>query len=222
MAIALSFTVAIGSTALSYWPLEEVKARLDALAPDGSADDFPLSRIAGIRWKLRVFASVTAILGVLLVAMRRRLLLRMCELSGAALEFLQYVRGEARRQWARESRLDIATLLTVTLVALLVRVAFLGQPMRTDEATTFIEFVSKPLVFGLAYYPAPNNHLFYTALAHASFVVFGGQEWAIRLPALLAGVLVVPAAYVVAGMYYGRVAAPIAAPRVAVSSPLIR
>ena len=93
--------------------------------------------------------------------------------------------------------------------------------MRVDEAMSFIEFASKPLALGVSYYPAPNNHLFHTVLEHLSFVIFGEHEWALRLPAFLAGVLLIPAAYITARIHYGRNSGLIAATLVAVSSTLI-
>ena len=60
--------------------------------------------------------------------------------------------------------------------------------MRFDEAFTFLRFASQPLLEGLTTYAEPNNHLFHTLLVHISTSLFGDQPWAIRLPALLAGV----------------------------------
>jgi len=116
------------------------------------------------------------------------------------------------------------TLLLVgvpTLVALLVRIPFLGQPMRYDEALTFNEFASRPLYYALSFYPDPNNHLLNTLLTHAVFVAGGNQPWLLRVPALLAGVLLVPATYWLARLLYGLGAAVLAAVLVATSSYVV-
>ena len=63
--------------------------------------------------------------------------------------------------------------------------------MRYDEALTFNEFASRPLYYGLSYYPDPNNHLLNTLLMHLAFLGLGNQPWVLRLPALAAGVLLV-------------------------------
>jgi 4-amino-4-deoxy-L-arabinose transferase-like glycosyltransferase len=93
--------------------------------------------------------------------------------------------------------------------------------MGRDEAETFLSYASRPLYVGLSWYPAPNNHLFYTLLLHFAWRMFGEQEWVIRLPALLGGTLLIPVTYWAARVLYDSHSALIAASIVAASSPLI-
>lgn len=46
-----------------------------------------------------------------------------------------------------------------------------------------------------SHYPVPNNHILHSLLMRASSLVFGDGETALRLPALVAGVLGIPAAW---------------------------
>jgi Dolichyl-phosphate-mannose-protein mannosyltransferase len=119
------------------------------------------------------------------------------------------------------TRFDIVAVGVTAALALGLRVAFLGQPMRYDEALTFNEFASRPLYYGLSFYPDPNNHLLNTLLMHVAFVGLGNQPWVLRLPALVGGVLLVPATYRLAGSFYGRHAALLGAVLVAASSYLV-
>ena len=123
--------------------------------------------------------------------------------------------------WPRFGRLTGAMLGCLTLAAAALRVAFLSQPMRYDEALTFNEFASRPLYYGLSFYPDPNNHLLNTLLMHLSYVLFGNQPWILRLPAFLAGVLLVPATFALARLLYGDGAAILASALVGVSSYFI-
>jgi 4-amino-4-deoxy-L-arabinose transferase-like glycosyltransferase len=93
--------------------------------------------------------------------------------------------------------------------------------MRYDEATTYDNYVSKPLYIGLANYSTPNNHLLHTFLAKLSVTAFGSAPWAIRLPALLAGIAILPATFALARVHYGKVAALLATALVATSSTLV-
>jgi 4-amino-4-deoxy-L-arabinose transferase-like glycosyltransferase len=93
--------------------------------------------------------------------------------------------------------------------------------MRFDEAFTFLRFASRPLSEGLTTYTEPNNHLFHTLLVHISTSVFGDQPWAIRLPALLAGIALVPITYWTTRIHYNAPAGLLAAGLVAASSVLI-
>lgn len=92
--------------------------------------------------------------------------------------------------------------------------------MRYDEAVTYMYFVRHPWPDALSLYTYPNNHLFHTLLAKASVTVFGNSPWALRLPAFLAGSLLVPACYAVARAIYGARVALFAAAIVAASGVL--
>jgi hypothetical protein len=107
--------------------------------------------------------------------------------------------------------------ITVVILALL----FLFQPMRYDEAYTFTHFASTPLYLALSNYSSTNNHLLNTLLVHFSYILFGNHPWALRLPTLIAGWLLVPGTYLVTRTFFGKHAALLAAALVASSSALI-
>jgi len=74
------------------------------------------------------------------------------------------------------------------------RLAFIQQPMRYDEALTFNELASRPLYYGLSS-TRPEQPPAHTLLVHLAYVGLGNQPWVLRLPRWLAGVLLVPATY---------------------------
>jgi hypothetical protein len=86
-------------------------------------------------------------------------------------------------------------LALITLFGALLRILDLQRPMGSDESATFLYYASKPVLLALTIYGSPNNHLLHTALMHASSYVFGDAEWALRLPAFLAGVAMIPLTY---------------------------
>jgi 4-amino-4-deoxy-L-arabinose transferase-like glycosyltransferase len=92
---------------------------------------------------------------------------------------------------------DLRWLLLITLLGVAIRAYFLGQPMRYDEAYTFLTFVNQSFGY-LFYYPLPNNHVLHTLLVKASVELFGSHPLTIRLPAFIAGVLNIPLAFLVA------------------------
>ena len=79
----------------------------------------------------------------------------------------------------------------VVAVAGLFRAIHLGGPIRTDEATTFLFLQNRSILDILAVY-SPNNHLLHSLLVKLSTSLLGPSEWAIRLPAALAGWALVP------------------------------
>lgn len=112
------------------------------------------------------------------------------------------------------------TLLLILLLGVAVRMVFLLQPMRYDEAFSFTHYAGKPLSLGLSDYSFPNNHLFHTLLVHLAYVTFGNQPWVIRLPALVAGILLIPASYLFVRLFYNKEAGILTAGIIASSSIL--
>src|SRR3954470_15422860 len=62
----------------------------------------------------------------------------------------------ALREWAGERWLALA-LAAIVVVAAVVRLRYLGDPLRNDEASTFNDWATTPLDTALAQYPAPGN-----------------------------------------------------------------
>jgi len=93
--------------------------------------------------------------------------------------------------------------------------------MRLDEARSFLDYAIRPLPDAISNYNIPNNHLLHTLLVWVSIRVFGGAEWAVRLPALMAGLLIIPATYVATRAFSDRAAALIASALAAVLPGLI-
>jgi hypothetical protein len=124
--------------------------------------------------------------------------------------------------WSRrQGVVYVSALALVILAGIVVRAVYLDGPMRYDEATTYDNYVSKPLYVSLANYSTPNNHLLNTALAAVSVTIGGNGPAAVRAPAFVAGVLVVVAAFAAAWLLYGRAAALLTAALVAGSSTLV-
>jgi uncharacterized membrane protein len=126
-----------------------------------------------------------------------------------------------KRWWQQESRWHQIALAVCILMGIMLRLQFLHQPIRTDEALTYLQFASKPLHLALSDYAAPNNHLLHTLLVFISTRLFGSMEWAIRLPAFLAGISVIPATYLAIRVLYNKHAALLAAALIATSPVMV-
>ena len=113
----------------------------------------------------------------------------------------------------------IVAALTATGFAL--RWHYLFRPLHYDECVGYVEAASRPLWVAVSSYYAPNNHIFHTLWVGLSTRLLGDDPWAIRLPAFLAGTLMVPATYLTASLFHGRATGILAAALVAVSSTLV-
>jgi 4-amino-4-deoxy-L-arabinose transferase-like glycosyltransferase len=128
---------------------------------------------------------------------------------------------ELREAWRSESRDHRMALLSIAIIAVGLRLRYLDQPMRYDESVTYLYFVKQSWPDALSLYTYPSNHLFHTLLAKLSVTAFGSAPWALRLPAFLAGLLVVAATYAVARALYNARAALFAAAIVASSGVMV-
>lgn len=127
---------------------------------------------------------------------------------------------ELRDAWRSESRAHRVALLAIGFIGVALRLAYIDQPMRYDESVTYLYFVRHPWADALSNYQYPNNHLFHTALVKALVTVFGNSPIVLRIPALLAGVVIIPATYAATRELYGARAALFAAAIVSASAEL--
>lgn len=128
---------------------------------------------------------------------------------------------ELRDAWAHESRDHRYALVAIVALGALLRAIHLAQPMRYDEAVTYMYFVRLDWADALSTYTYPNNHLFHTALAKAAASVFGSSPAALRLPAFLAGIVLPLATYVMVRLLYEGRAALVASALIATSGTLV-
>jgi hypothetical protein len=114
------------------------------------------------------------------------------------------------------------TVLAITLAGLLFRLAYLRQPVGFDEAYTYLAFSTQPIIHIFTDYSYPNNHIFHTLLVALTSRALGiNAVWVMRLPALITGVLIIPAAYLAGRQVYNARAGMIAALLTAVAPQFI-
>ncbi|MDH5661480.1 MAG: glycosyltransferase family 39 protein [Elusimicrobiota bacterium] len=204
----------------SYLPFELVKVKIDALTVDGRADFLSIAFFEQMVVRLRFLGILLLLMGAVLYMGKRRAQQRISNMLTSFFSFLRELTQHFSQTVRKEDKIHLYTFFIVLLLAIVVRVFFLFQPMRYDEAFTFTNYVSRPLYIGLTSY-MPNNHIFHTLLVRLAYLVFGNQPWIIRLPALFAGILLVPASYMVIRIFYDKYAALLTAGIVASSSALI-
>jgi hypothetical protein len=119
------------------------------------------------------------------------------------------------------SRLDLLAMVWVTVLATVCRLSALRQPMRYDESVTWAYFVGRSWSTIVSQYQFPNNHVLYSLLAKATSSLAAWQPWALRLPAIAAGIAIVPLTWAVGRRFADRESALLGAALAAVSTPVI-
>ncbi|MFC5271083.1 hypothetical protein [Adhaeribacter terreus] len=98
-----------------------------------------------------------------------------------------------KQQWALLPTWEKSLLLAAGILLVAARIYMLRlHPVITDEAATYLLFVSKGLEASLSYYPLPNNHILYSVLCLPFDLVFDKAFLVLKLPSLLISLAVFP------------------------------
>lgn len=198
----LVMLAALAFLALAFLPYGTLKHLADSLMRDGNFKSLKESNAL-------VFRILLGVVGLILLG------------AAYAIGFgrLKQVRAWFRQYWAeviaflktlkpaKVDRVSLAVLLLILALAVVFRLAHIYDVMTHDESYTFVVFSSTSLFNILTNYQLPNNHILNSLLIYFSTHLFGIQPWAIRLPALIAGLLLIPACYAVARAVYDRTTA---------------
>src|SRR5205823_540626 len=76
-------------------------------------------------------------------------------------------------------------------------------PLFTDEAFSYVYFVSRGFLVSATYYPGPNNHVFYSELCTFTDLFFNDPLWVMRLPSFLISMVLSFLLFVTVKKYYG-------------------
>jgi hypothetical protein len=123
--------------------------------------------------------------------------------------------------WRNEDLATRLAFLGIVLAGGIARLAALSQPMRYDESIGYLYFVGRPWATAITAYPSPSNHVLYTVIAKLAAPLGHGAPWALRLPAFVAGVVIIPLTFAVGRVLFTRTAALIGAALTAASTPLV-
>ena len=92
----------------------------------------------------------------------------------------------------------------ILAAAIASRIPFLFQPASSDEVQNYYAWTARPFLLAISDYRLPCNHLLYTLLDFPIVRILGNAEWAIRLPAFAAGILLPVLIYRAGRKWFGR------------------
>jgi hypothetical protein len=210
--VLLLLAGAIGLLAFVPQEPETIKSLADRLAPDRLAERLPLAAMPSLQWRaLGLGIAWLAAAGIWIAFGPDPGTVR------SSLGDLSRRAAIRVRTLTRADRIDAALLVGLTVVYLGLALRLLETPMRCDEATTYLVHASKSPLGVLSIYTT-NNHILHTLGVKVATQLFGGEPWAIRLPALMAGACLPAACYVAMRALFDRSTALIAAALLSVSA----
>lgn len=202
----------------SYLPFPLVKDLVEGVARM-SGRHFSEGRFGEVCGHLRVASAICLVTAVTLLWYWRKLVglqkQLVAEWGGYWTSWRNEISSYIHDPWT------LWSFLGVFLLGSVFRMIEFFREVRYDEALTYLTYGKQPLYLGLSNYSAPNNHLFHTLLIFLSTTLFGNSLAALRLPALIGGLLMMPAVFAVTSVQYGRNAAVISTALVACSPPFI-
>ena len=211
----------VGITGISLLPYPLIQSTLDHLAANKHAEFFNYPLYLRTRLFLATGGIVFILLSVLGAIRLEQTQDVISRLVGSIASFISSFGRQIAEYGRKDGWIYRTGLCIVFLIGIIIRGMLLFNPIRSDEAYTYVDFSSKAFIHLISDYSAPNNHILHSILVHIAVAIFGNQPWAIRLPAFLAGALLIPASYLVARMIYNKQAALLAATLIATCPALI-
>jgi uncharacterized membrane protein len=180
---------------------------VDVLAADGEVESYTFRIYSFEKYCAGPLALLFVVVVVFLLSFRERAKFIIEAFLSSTSAFI-IGRGREIRELAHlllPSKKDfglLIILLSIIVLGIFFRYAYLWRPMGHDETYTFMAFASRGLRFSITDYHLPNNHVFHTILVNLAFQLFGDSPAIIRLPAFLAGILIIPATYLVGKQFF--------------------
>lgn len=189
-------------------PFDFQSRLVNSLAADGSVESFTRGLYDSTKFCFGPLAVLFILTTIFFLGFRRQSESLIEKLVEYIREFLSIRRREIVEigKSISPTKADIAPvviLLGITIFGIFFRYAYLWRPMGHDETYTFMAFAARGLSAVITDYHLPNNHVFHTILVNFFYQIFGDSPAIIRLPALIAGVLVIPATFLVGRIFYG-------------------
>ncbi|MDO9084984.1 MAG: glycosyltransferase family 39 protein [Anaerolineaceae bacterium] len=206
--LLLLFLFALIFFILFLLPYDQTAFYLNHLASDGQLESFTLSLYKIIQVPVLILTGlliVVSIYGFIRNNQTKKFLKSIkLTFSNVIKDFLHSWKKLISDWISFYNRKVLLSLLALLVLSFLMRIFLIYRPMGHDEAYTAVVFAFEPLASGLSDYHFPNNHVFHTFLVHLNYKLFGPVEWAVRMPAFIASVLLAPSGFILARRWYGE------------------
>jgi len=224
--LVLSVFAGLWLVLFHFLSFETITNLLNRLAPDGEFASFTFERY-------QILSRLSGLLGLVLTIFAGAMLIKWSDTQKRIDNLLTQIqdfngpfRSDARAflsglSFTRWNRADLMLLSGLVFVALITRLASLNIPLTHDEAYTYNAFASRSLWQTISDYHLPNNHVLLSIILNIITHLFGHPLWLIRLPTIVAGVLMVPVGYVLGKRLYSREAGILSAALIAVFPILV-
>ena len=213
----------------SFQPFATLASLLNHLASDGEFESFNVFIYQTLKFPFALMGAVLASLAGVMLLRWGKTKLWLQEFPANARRFFLML-GKDAQSFVQDARtaivaqgwLTIAALCGIMFVASVVRLENLDIPLGHDEAYMYSAFASRSLWHIVSDYHLPNNHVLLSIIMKLTTGLLGNHVWTLRLPTIIAGVFMVPAAYFFAKRFYSKETAILSSILVAVFPTLVQ
>jgi hypothetical protein len=188
-------------------PFDYQKSWVDQLAVDGTVESYTRGIHTSIQYCTGPLAVLFLGFIVFLIGFKGRANSLIGSAALSSINNLSLRRDEIKELLkkispSKDDAIPLIVLAGIIILGAFFRYAYLWRPMGHDETYTFMAFASRGLRISITDYHLPNNHVFHTILVNLVYQMFGDSPAVIRLPAFLAGVMIIPATYSIGRLFY--------------------
>ena len=195
-ALLLSFAL----NSLWFFSFETIRVYVDSISPDGQALNFNRR----VFFRIKATGPILFFAGTFLWLQRKPVFKYIEDVYDSTLLLIRAVTKYLSEWFKEENRNHLIIVLFLIGVGIFLRLLHISDPMRYDESFSFIHYGSKPFFYVISNYWYPNNHIFHTITVHFWYLILGDAPWVVRLPALIDGILLMPAIYLTARYIYDK------------------
>ena len=150
--IILFFLGGAAMAAVSAIPYDLIKSKMDLLAGGGSSTLFTADLYGQICLRLRFFGGAAVLFALFLYVMKKRTALYFRAVADSAGGLMKAIKKYPLRQALRREAVYHTALIILIAVAALVRIYFLDQPIKFDEAGSYLYSSGRPFFMIATYY----------------------------------------------------------------------
>ncbi len=161
------------------------------------------------------------VLGFFLISFFKKIAVYLVDIQYLYLRYFNFFKMLIKRQFSKRQLKYTLCFFIIFIFSICIRLFYLNSPLSYDEGFTYYHYSKHPFFIIMTYYDYPNNHIFHTLLVRGSNLIFGNNIFALRLPALLSGIFLIPLVYLYVGKFFNKNSGLLAAILVSFSAILI-
>ena len=109
-----------------------------------------------------------------------------------------------------EAKAHLYFFLSIFISAIVFRIIYITKPVNYSEALIILNYINSKTFQQLFFYSSPDNFILNNIFIKLLAVISNQELWVLRIPSLIAGILIIPFIYIAVRLFYNKHAAILA------------